>query len=149
MKIYFDHEKLEVYQESLKFAAWCEQLLERLPKTAAVHNQLDRARTSIVLNISEGNGKYTPADRCKYFDTARGSALESAGCLDLIFIKKWLTDTELNEAKDRLRHIVSMLIGLIRSNSPDRFHEQSLLYRTAGERSGSGSGLGLGADGGQ
>ncbi|WP_372370960.1 four helix bundle protein [Candidatus Uabimicrobium sp. HlEnr_7] len=37
--------------------------------------QLDRASTSIVLNIAEENGKYTPKDR--YFDIARGSALES------------------------------------------------------------------------
>src|SRR5688572_27570057 len=45
MKIYFDHEKLLVYQEALRFVSWCEAVLERLPKTAAVHSQLDRART--------------------------------------------------------------------------------------------------------
>src|SRR5437660_9429034 len=120
MKIYFDHEKLEVYQESLRFAAWSEDLLERPPKGAAVRDQLDRARTSIVLNIPEGNGKFTAPDRCRFFDNARGSALESAGCLDLIFIKKLLSGQELDEGKTCLKSIVSMLVGLIRSNSPDR-----------------------------
>jgi four helix bundle protein len=57
MKTYFDHEKLEAYQKSLAFAAWCEEILERIPKSAAVHSQLDRARTSILLNIPEGNGR--------------------------------------------------------------------------------------------
>ena len=61
MKIYFDHEKLDVYRKALAFAQWAEVILERIPKSAAVHNQLDRARTSIVLNIPEGNGRFTPA----------------------------------------------------------------------------------------
>ena len=29
----FDHEKLEVYQESLAFVAWLEPLLQKLPKS--------------------------------------------------------------------------------------------------------------------
>ena len=129
MKIFFDHEKLKVYQETLKFYSWCEPILDRLPKSADVRAQLDRARTSVVLNIPEGNGKFTPADRCRFFDISRGSALESAGCLDLIFIKKFISEQELEEGKTILKNIVSMLVGLIRSNSPDRLHEEAVEYR--------------------
>jgi four helix bundle protein len=129
MKIYFDHEKLDVYRKALTFAQWTEVILERVPKSAAVHNQLDRARTSIVLNISEGNGRFTPADRCKFFDIARGSGLESAGCLDLIFIKKLISEPELEEGKTILKDVISLLVGLIRSNSPDRMHEDPIEYR--------------------
>jgi four helix bundle protein len=134
MKTYFDHEKLDAYKKALAFAAWAEPVLERLPKSAAVQNQLDRARTSIVLNIPEGNGRFTSADRCKFFDIARGSALECAGCLDLIFIKKLLSEVELDAGKTLLRDIVSLLIGLIRSNSPDRLHEEAVEYRVGGEK---------------
>src|SRR2546426_44366 len=133
MKIYFDHEKLEAYQKALAFARWTEAILERVHKSAAVHGQLDRARTSIVLNIPEGNGRFTPADRCKFFDIARGSGLESAGCLDLIFIKSLLSESELDQGKTLLKDIVSLLVGLIRSNSPDRLHEQAVEYRAGGE----------------
>lgn len=129
MKIFFDHEKLNVYQEALRFCAWCEPILERLPKSADVRDQLDRARTPVVLNIPEGNGKFTPPDRCRFFDNSRGSALECAGCLDLIFIKKVISEQELEEGKTILSGIVSMLIGLIRSNSPDRLHEEPVDYR--------------------
>jgi four helix bundle protein len=129
MKIYFDHEKLQVYQKALSFAAWSETILERVPKSAAVHGQLDRARTSIMLNIPEGNGRFTSPDRCKFFDIARGSGLECAGCLDLIFIKKLLSEAELDEGKSLLRDVVSLLVGLIRSNSPDRLHEDPVEYR--------------------
>src|ERR1039458_6340399 len=129
MKIYFDHEKLDAYKKALAFAEWAEPVLERLPKSVAVHNQLDRARTSIVLNIPEGNGRFTPADRCKFFDIARGSGLESAGCLDIVFIKKLLSEAELDEGKTLLKDIVSLLVGLIRSNSPDRLHDDTVEYR--------------------
>src|SRR6266702_174295 len=122
MKIYFDHEKLDAYKKALAFAQWSEGILERIPKSAAVHGQLDRARTSIVLNIPEGNGRFTPADRCRFFDIARGSGLESAGCLDLIFIKKLLSESELDAGKTLLKEMVSLLFGLIRSNSPSRLH---------------------------
>jgi four helix bundle protein len=67
----FDHEKLEVYQASLVFVTWLEPALQRLPKSLAVTGQLDRASTSIPLNIAEGNGKFTSADRCRFFDIAR------------------------------------------------------------------------------
>ena len=63
----FDHEKLNVYQESIRFVAWTDDLLESIPKSIAAHNQLDRACTSVPLNIAEGNGKHTPADRCRFF----------------------------------------------------------------------------------
>jgi hypothetical protein len=61
----FDHEKLDVYPESLAFVAWLELILQKLPKTIAARDQLDRAGTSIVLNLAEGNGKFTPPDRVR------------------------------------------------------------------------------------
>lgn len=68
----FDHEKLKVYQASVQFVAWVTELLKTLPKSLAVYNQLDRASTSVPLNIAEGNGKFTPKDRCKFFDICVG-----------------------------------------------------------------------------
>lgn len=128
MKTYFDREKLQAYQKALQFAAWAETILERVPKAAAVYGQLDRARTSIALNIPEGNGRFTSADRCRFFDIARGSGLECAGCVDLIYIKKLLTEAEMEEGKMLLKDIVSLLVGLIRSNSPDRLHDGGAEY---------------------
>ena len=116
----FDHEKLNVYQEPVRFVAWAEDLLDSIPKSIAAHNQLDRASTSVPLNIAEGNGKHTPADRCKFFDTARGSALECAACLDVLVAKKKIDEKNANEGKASLVEIVSMLVGLIRANSPER-----------------------------
>ncbi len=130
MKTSFDHEKLDVYKDSIRFVAYVEALLEDVPKSLAVHNQLDRASTSIPLNIAEGNGKYTPADRCRFFDIARGSALECAACLDVLTVKKRIEQEQADSGKRSLVPIVSMLVGLIRSNSPSRVHEDSVNYDT-------------------
>ena len=122
----FDHEKLNVYQEAIRFVAWADALLETLPKNLSAHDQLDRASTSIALNIAEGNGKYTAPDRCRFFDIARGSALECAACLDVLATKKQLV--QMDQGKEILARIVSMLVGLIRSTSADRVHEDSPAY---------------------
>ncbi|MDD4173570.1 MAG: four helix bundle protein [Kiritimatiellae bacterium] len=45
---------------------WAGELLETLPKSLAAYDQLDRASTSIPLNIAEGNGKYTAPERCRW-----------------------------------------------------------------------------------
>jgi hypothetical protein len=82
-RTYFDHEKLEVYQEAITFIAWLEPVLESLPKSRDARDHLDRASTSVVLNIAEGNGKYSLKDRARSFDIANGSALECAAVLDV------------------------------------------------------------------
>ena len=46
-------------------------------RTGEVKDQLDLASSSIPLNIAEGNGNYTPKDRCRFLDIAHGSALQS------------------------------------------------------------------------
>ncbi len=116
----FDHEKLNVYQIAITCVAWSADLLTEIPKNISVHNQFDRASTSIPLNIAEGNGKYTSADRCRFFDTARGSALECAACLDVLVAKTIIEESVAVEGTGMLLGSVSMLVGLIRSNSPSR-----------------------------
>jgi hypothetical protein len=55
---WFDHEKLEVYREAIAFIAWLSPVLEETARIGEVKDQLDRASTSVPLNIAEGNGKY-------------------------------------------------------------------------------------------
>ena len=127
--MYFDHEKLIAYQRSVEFVAWVSTLLEGLPARLAVCDQLDRASTSVPLNIAEGNGKYTAPDRSRYLDTGRGSALECAACLDVLVAKRKLTLDRTEEGKRLLSETVSLLIGLCKSFSPDRLGEETLPYR--------------------
>jgi four helix bundle protein len=129
----FDHEKLDVYQRSLVFTAWVGEILERLPKGLSAFSHLDRASTSIPLNIAEGNGKFTAADRCKFFDIGRGSALECAAALDVLVARKCVAEEAVRPGKEHVKSIVSMLVGLIRSTSPDRVYESGAPYE-AGQK---------------
>src|SRR5919198_903946 len=99
MRTLLDHEKLDVYQASLEFITWTLPILEKIPNNASVRSQLDRASTSIPLNIAEGNGKFTPADRCRFFDNARGSALECSACLDVLVAKRFARSEETASGK--------------------------------------------------
>jgi four helix bundle protein len=114
---WFDHEKLEVYREAIGFIAWQSAVLEGTVRVGDVKDQLDRASTSIPLNIAEGNGKYALKDRCCFLDIAHGSALECAAGLDILVAKAKLTPDQIRPGKERLQRIVRMLMGLIKRNS--------------------------------
>src|SRR5438045_2884988 len=107
--------------------AWATELLLQVQAKAAVKDQLDRASTSVPLNIAEGNGKFAIRDRCRYLDFARGSALECAACLDVLAAKGLAKDEAVTEGKQQLFEIVSMLMGLINSVS-SRVRERSPGY---------------------
>jgi four helix bundle protein len=117
MKIYFDHEKLDVYQEAIAFCGWVGEFLSGISARAAAKDQLDRASTSIPLNIAEGNGKFSAKDRARFFEMARGSALECAAWLDVLLVRKLAGEEQVFLSKERLARIVQMLIGLLRKFS--------------------------------
>ena len=76
-----DAEKLDCYRIALEFQAIAAQLV---PKRgcAELRDQLDRASISIVLNIAEGCGRRSPADKARFYSMARGSATECAAILE-------------------------------------------------------------------
>ncbi len=66
MEVYFDHEKLKAYQAALDFAEWTIPIKSRVHYSMDIKGQLERASNSIVLNLAEGNGKFSLKDRCRY-----------------------------------------------------------------------------------
>jgi len=69
------HEKIDVYRLSIGYVAWVHVKCARLGGVhRSARNQWLRASQSIALNIAEGKGKTTSADRRRYFEIARGSA---------------------------------------------------------------------------
>ena len=111
-----DHERLDVYRLAVEFAAVVGELIDSGPlkncKLSPVKHLDDSAR-STVNNIAEGNGKRSLNDRCRFFDIARGSALECASCLDLLVARKRLEAAHAAVGKAMLVRIVSMLSKLI------------------------------------
>lgn len=126
----FDHERLKVYQEALRFVVWASPIIEDLPGQLAAKDQLDRASTSVVLNLAEGNGKRSHPDRCRYFDIARGSGVECAACLDVLVARNKLAPELARDGKAILLEVVSMTAGLIARFSGE-LHEERASYDAA------------------
>ena len=124
MKTYFDHERLDVYQEAIAFCGGVGELLAEVTAKAAARDQLDRASTSIPLNIAEGNGKFSAVDRARFLEIARGSALECAACLDVLAVRKLIAPDRVVAAKEQIVRIVNMLMGMLK-----RFSGRAALLR--------------------
>jgi four helix bundle protein len=114
MKRYFDHERLHVYQDAIAFCGWVGDLQNEIAAKAAAKDQLDRASTSIPLNIAEGNGKFSTVDHARFLEIPRGSALECAACLDVLAVRKFVTPERIRPAKEQLVRIVKMLTGMLK-----------------------------------
>ena len=107
------HEKLHVYQVSISYVSWVYKLAPKLKGDFShAKNQLIRASQSIPLNIAEGNGKVTVADRRKYFEISRGSAFECAAIQDVLEVAGVLSSDENRTTKETLDRIVAMLTKL-------------------------------------
>ena len=78
----------------------------------AARDQWLRASQSIPLNIAEGNGKTAEADRRRYFEIARGSALECAAIQDVLVVGKALEEDESRNRKTELDRMAAMLSRL-------------------------------------
>jgi four helix bundle protein len=111
----FDHEKLDAYRLSIAFVSWAGTILDEKPRRGrpSVLRHLEESSASIALNIAEGNGKRSTADRVRYLEIARGSALECAACLDVLVVRHCLPDDAANHGKATLVRIVSTVTKLI------------------------------------
>lgn len=112
----FDHEKLDVYQLAIEFVAKANDIIETLPRGRAyLADQLQRAALSVVLNIAEGAGKFSPADKASFYTRARASATECAAVLDVCRKLNLIPPDVLDRDKELLEHISQMLTKPIKS----------------------------------
>ena len=107
------HEKLDVYRLSIGYVAWVYEKATGLKSLhRATRDQWLRASQSIPLNIAEGNGKTTNADRRRYFEIARGSVLECAAIQDVLVVCGGLSEQESKKRKEELDRMAAMLSRL-------------------------------------
>jgi len=108
----FGHEKLDVYCLAIEYVGWAYRFCESLKGHRNARDQLLRASQAIPLNIAEGNGKATEGDRRRYFEIARGSALECGAVQDVLHVCGALAAEENANRKVLLDRIVAMLTKL-------------------------------------
>lgn len=113
----FDHEKLQVYQLSIDLVILVNKLVEHLPKGRGyLVDQLQRAATSVSLNIAEGAGEYSKPEKGRFYRMAKRSATECAAIFDVCERLRLIEKTQYEKSRELLVHIVNMLIKLAKTN---------------------------------
>jgi four helix bundle protein len=106
----FDHEKLDVYKVAVEFVILSNEITEQLPRGKSyLADQLQRASSSISLNIAEGAGEFSSSEKCRFYRMAKRSATECAGILDLCVRLKLTDELKYSKGRELLLRIVAML----------------------------------------
>ncbi len=109
----FDFQNLAVYKKAKLFHVNCKKTILENTLDRYVVDQLGRASFSVPLNIAEGSGKFSKADRKNYFTIARASIFECVAVLDILKDEGKITDSDfegmLNEADELSRILFSMI----------------------------------------
>ena len=111
-EIYFAHEGLDVYKVALKLIVWLDGFLDVIDLGASYATRLDKWTTSLVLNIAEGNGRFSEADQIRFLDIAHTSAMRVAACLDLLVVRRRIKIQQIEDGKQILARVVPLLLGL-------------------------------------
>ena len=112
----FDHERLDVYMAAVDFVAVAHRILSTLPPGHGdLADQLRRAATSIVLNIAEGAGEFSKAEKARFYRIARRSGTECAAVLDVAVRLELAKPAHCEPARELLLRVVSMLTNMVRA----------------------------------
>ncbi len=103
-------QRLDVYQRAIEFLALTCEIVGDLPRGNADRaDQLTRAAESVVRNIAEGAGRWSAADSANRYKIARGEAMECAASLDVMRLRKVVTEPRYERGIRLLEAVVSML----------------------------------------
>lgn len=117
----FDFEKLEVYQKAKELN---KEILRFLRESKQIdsflRDQLKRASISVVINIAEGSGKFSKADKKNFYTISRGSVYECVSLLELLLDENCVDQVKYTDFKNKYETISKMLFRLIESQAPSK-----------------------------
>ena len=100
----------------MEFCEIAHRIARCLPRTQGqLGDQLGRASEGIVLRVAEGAGAaWKGAEQKRFLRSARASAMECAGVLDICCIRCVATPVELTDGRELLLRLVKTLTKLSR-----------------------------------
>jgi len=90
-----------------------DEIIKHLPRGRAyLADQLQRAGSSVPLNIAEGAGEYSRNEKVRFYRMAKRSATECASILDICNQLQLIEKQLFAKGRELLIRIVAMLIKL-------------------------------------
>jgi four helix bundle protein len=105
----FHHEGLDAYKVGLDFWKWLCNFLIAGNQSSRLTRQLDKASTSLLLNIAEGNGRFSALDQERFLDIAAASAVKVVAYLDLCQERALPAQLDISSGREFLTRITAML----------------------------------------
>ncbi|OGQ79064.1 MAG: hypothetical protein A3F90_07410 [Deltaproteobacteria bacterium RIFCSPLOWO2_12_FULL_60_19] len=98
----YKFQKLDVYQLGLEFVDHVYSLTKQLPESERfnLRSQIERAATSIVLNIAEGSTGQTDMEQNRFLGMSLRSYLETVACIDLIERRGYLKNDRITSFRE-------------------------------------------------
>ena len=111
----YKFQKLNVYRLALDYVIEIYDLAVRLPDIERfnLRSQIQRAATSIPLNIAEGSTGQTNLEQHRFLGLAVRSYLETIACLDLFERMEYLASDDTSVAR-KLGHKLFIKLGAFR-----------------------------------
>src|SRR5690606_10198498 len=118
MFLNLNHYNLDVFKTARELRINAYRDIRQLPDCERFNliDQIRRASTSILLNISEGSSRKSKIERNRYYEIARGSVIEVDTCYDIILEENYLQHENLEELGKKIKTTFILLSKLIKSN---------------------------------
>jgi four helix bundle protein len=111
--------ELDVYilSEKLSDKIWSDIDIWPVKVQRTIGHQIIRSSDSIAANISEGYGRFTPADRKLFYRYARGSFEETKTWLRKLIRRKIVNDNDIIEYQSIINELGPKLNAFIKSTN--------------------------------
>src|SRR6185503_19772334 len=115
MFLQLKHTRLDVFQFSQELALECYRLRKLLPDSEifAMISQIRRAALSVHLNVAEGCSRKSVTDRKRFYEIARGSAVDIDTAIGIAFQLSYVTMEQLKNFEKLIITTYKILSGLI------------------------------------
>jgi four helix bundle protein len=112
-----DYKKLKVWEDAHEFTIDIYNITRKFPNNEqyGLTSQIRRSSSSIPTNIVEGSGQLTRSNYIRFLGMAQGSAYETEYQLLLAKDLGYLKLEEYNLLNKKIKDIIYMLFGLIKS----------------------------------
>ena len=105
-----NHQRLRCYEVLLGVAKRLPGIFSKIPKGHSyLTDQLYRALTSAILNLSEGNGRTSHKERARFFDISLASISESHSAIDIMESFRIIPQQTGYELKSQLQLAYAMI----------------------------------------